>query len=61
VVTAAAGNWSSGREVIELLFERKGNQHPITEEVMTAATRDEWRKVMELLLEHKGRRRVTRN
>jgi hypothetical protein len=41
VITAAAGNTRNGKKVLELLFEKQGEQIKVTEEVMKAAAGDE--------------------
>ncbi|KAI1840223.1 hypothetical protein JX265_010781 [Neoarthrinium moseri] len=56
VLTSAAQNWDSGRAVMELLLEKKGDEIQITEGVITAAIENEYsgRELTELLLEKKG-------
>jgi hypothetical protein len=41
VVKAAAGNWGSGKEVVMLLLEKRGDEVEITEEVVKAAAGNE--------------------
>ncbi|KAK2685838.1 hypothetical protein QWA68_015853 [Fusarium oxysporum] len=53
VVKAAAGNWENGKEVMELLLDRRGDQVMITEDVVTAAAIN-WKngkEIMALLLD----------
>ncbi|KAJ9130493.1 Tetratricopeptide-like helical domain protein [Pleurostoma richardsiae] len=56
VVKAAAANYWSGREVMELLLEKRGSDVEITAEVVKAAAANSGsgRQVMELLLEKRG-------
>ena len=55
VVKVAVRNTGSGKEVMELLLEKRGNEVEITTEVVKAAAGNYWGKeVMELLLEKRG-------
>ncbi|KAK4072647.1 hypothetical protein Purlil1_13291 [Purpureocillium lilacinum] len=56
VVKVAAGNYGNGKEVIELLFNRRGGEITITHGVVEAAARnhDKGKEVMELLLNRRG-------
>jgi predicted GNAT family acetyltransferase len=56
VVKAAARNRGSGKEVMALLLERRGDQVEITEDVVKAAARNRGsgKEVMALLLEKRG-------
>ncbi|KAM0168180.1 hypothetical protein ACHAPF_011256 [Botrytis cinerea] len=56
VVTAAAGNWNNGKEVMKLLLEQRGAEVLITEEVVKAAVGNEsnGKEVMKLLFEQRG-------
>ena len=53
MVKAAVGNEGSGREVIMLLLNQRGDEIKITEEVVKAAVGNEWSgiEVMTLLLD----------
>ncbi|CAI0652540.1 unnamed protein product [Colletotrichum noveboracense] len=52
VTIAAAGSWSSGAEVMNLLLDRRGEGVKVTEEVVRAAARNKsfGAEVMKLLL-----------
>jgi len=54
VVKVAAGNTGSGKEVMELLLEKRGNEVEITTEVVKAVAVNGGKEVMELLLEKRG-------
>ncbi|ORY58533.1 uncharacterized protein BCR38DRAFT_489446 [Pseudomassariella vexata] len=56
VVKAAAGNYRSGKEVMALLLEKRGDQVQITEDVVKAAARnmENGKEFMALLLEKRG-------
>ncbi|KAK3353751.1 heterokaryon incompatibility protein-domain-containing protein [Lasiosphaeria hispida] len=56
VVTAAAGNGSSGKEIMRLLLEQRGAEVKITEGVVTAVAGNQWsgKGIMKLLLEQRG-------
>ncbi|KFY32484.1 hypothetical protein V493_00153, partial [Pseudogymnoascus sp. VKM F-4281 (FW-2241)] len=56
VVKAAAGNWRSGKEVMALLLDRRGDDVHITDDVVKAAAGN-WssgKEVMALLLDRRG-------
>ncbi|PVH92905.1 hypothetical protein DM02DRAFT_698019 [Periconia macrospinosa] len=60
VVKAAASNWKSGREVVVLLLNHKGDKIQTTERVVVEIARNFNEKVITLLLErNSGRVRVT--
>jgi CheY-specific phosphatase CheX len=53
VVNVAAGNWVSGKEVMQLLLEQKGADIQITPQVVRAIAKCFDVKTMQMLLEQK--------